>query len=900
LGKFLLFVTFLSCNFIIAEAQKSNQFFVRGILQDSSANPINKGVAALVDKNGIGYAFARVNSESKFTLIASDTLFGKDSLFIKVTSPGYLATTIWVNIPLDSNTYIIKMPQEPKQMPPVIVKSAQRGFTEKPDTTSFPVKDFRSIEDRVIADVIRRIPGLSVEESGIIKFNGKTVSKVYIEGDNLLDGKYMMATNNIPASLVEAVQVIDHEQPIKSLSGYISSDNVALNLQISSKQSIVAVTTAEIGVGNKGNLVDLWNMLLGKKVKLLNKLEANSFGNQISNTGRGEMGAVGQGNTVTSYPVSYLTDNNTTLPSISKKYYYDNKDIGASTNFFKRLKNDYSLRFNISGTSLHNNFSYRFENAFLTPFGNISFLEAQEKSERSKELSLQFLLEKNSRRYYVKNAVRVIVPGYLSSGKINNGSYQFNQSLPARSLIISDEVITVWPAGRNQVVQSRITFDVNRLSEKIVLTPGLHKDVLEETNPLSLLRQLVSTSSFAVNTDNSYKIKKKGMLFSLGAYGGFEHNQLNSSINYELETGSQTIAATDSFLNNIKQDIYRYGLSAELGIVLNRGHISIGLMPGFENNTINDYRLKKRSEINFGMLNPRINIRKSIGKYGELNNYFRNDIKPGTLQTFFSGNILQNYREFVSYKNVPLLITRSNILGINYFYKRPLKMLYFNISLILSRNKENYTRTFLPDKDITIASAVNEPNIIQSALLNGSLSKYLYSLKTNFTLFGNKQISKNNNYIAGIRVPLTTRSTLIGIRWDTKIIKQLSVNGKIDHQYQVQFSEDGNSNKTLERNTSVSRIIAGCKVSLPFNILLSPSYSFQSVSRTSQRAFRIGFWDMSVRYTPVKHRGELEITACNLGNKVLFRDLLLFSNGYSVNEFPLINNRVMLRYYCRF
>ena len=76
------------------------------------------------------------------------------------------------------------------------------------DTLSYLVGAYQQQGDRVIGDVLKRMPGIEVSESGAIKFNGKAIKKFYVEDMDLLQGRYGLATNNINASDVASVQVL--------------------------------------------------------------------------------------------------------------------------------------------------------------------------------------------------------------------------------------------------------------------------------------------------------------------------------------------------------------------------------------------------------------------------------------------------------------------------------------------------------------------------------------------------------------------------------------------------------------------------------------------------------------------------------------------------------------------
>lgn len=100
------------------------------------------------------------------------------------------------------------------------------------DTVSYNVASFTEAQDRTIADVLRKMPGIEVEKSGEIRYNGEAINKFYIEGMDMLDGRYSLATNNIAPQDVASVEVLENHQPIKALRDVLYSDRAALNLRL--------------------------------------------------------------------------------------------------------------------------------------------------------------------------------------------------------------------------------------------------------------------------------------------------------------------------------------------------------------------------------------------------------------------------------------------------------------------------------------------------------------------------------------------------------------------------------------------------------------------------------------------------------------------------------------------
>lgn len=100
------------------------------------------------------------------------------------------------------------------------------------DTVSYNVASFTEAQDRTIADVLRKMPGIEIEKTGEIRYNGEAINKFYIEGMDMLDGRYSLATNNIAPQDVASVEVMENHQPIKALRDVLYSDRAALNLRL--------------------------------------------------------------------------------------------------------------------------------------------------------------------------------------------------------------------------------------------------------------------------------------------------------------------------------------------------------------------------------------------------------------------------------------------------------------------------------------------------------------------------------------------------------------------------------------------------------------------------------------------------------------------------------------------
>ncbi|MDE6533491.1 MAG: TonB-dependent receptor [Muribaculaceae bacterium] len=139
------------------------------------------------------------------------------------------------SIPLDSVAFPLTVQLEPGStlLKEVTVKSDR--IREQGDTITYNVGSFAQQQDRSIGDVLKRMPGINVESSGKIQYQGEDINKFYIEGSDLLGGKYGIATNGISHEDVGAVEVMENHQPMQVLSGISFSDKAAINLKLKNK-----------------------------------------------------------------------------------------------------------------------------------------------------------------------------------------------------------------------------------------------------------------------------------------------------------------------------------------------------------------------------------------------------------------------------------------------------------------------------------------------------------------------------------------------------------------------------------------------------------------------------------------------------------------------------------------
>ena len=105
--------------------------------------------------------------------------------------------------------------------------------TVKGDTIIYNADSFKNGSERKLEDVLKKLPGVEVNDAGEIEIEGKKVEKVMVDGKDFFDGDTKLATKNIPSNAVDKIQVLRNYGDVSQLRGVQDNqDRVALNIKL--------------------------------------------------------------------------------------------------------------------------------------------------------------------------------------------------------------------------------------------------------------------------------------------------------------------------------------------------------------------------------------------------------------------------------------------------------------------------------------------------------------------------------------------------------------------------------------------------------------------------------------------------------------------------------------------
>ncbi len=343
--KEILSLIMLVFSFLSIQAQTT----IEGNVVDAKGKAIEGYVTVSPKSETRILGYAKVNERGYYKLV-----FSSEADSIKVTASGLAIGNVVKYIKNLSQKLDFNVQEKALQLKEVVVKADK--IRQAGDTINYLVDAYQQQSDRTIGDVLKRMPGIEVSESGGIKFNGKEVSSFYVEDMDLLQGRYGLATNNISASAVATVQIEQNHQPIKALFGKALSDNVSLNLKLKNSVKGTLSINSMLGGGvqeaekptigrNPLWKAELVAMFFSKKRQNMTLYKGNNTGEDVSSELTSHYTLLNGSKLYPFCPTNAILPSGSGLP---QRRTFDNSSHIFSVNHLEKLDKDTEMGINIS------------------------------------------------------------------------------------------------------------------------------------------------------------------------------------------------------------------------------------------------------------------------------------------------------------------------------------------------------------------------------------------------------------------------------------------------------------------------------------------------------------------------------------------------------------------------
>lgn len=171
-----------------------------------------------------------------------------DSLLIKISLIDYRTESLYLLPCLQKDTLQIFLVEENTAIESIIVR-AKKDVVILKDTTKFDVESFSDGTEKNMEDLLRKLPGIEVDEKGKIKYFNKTIEKITLEGDDLTGRNYELLSRSMPIRVADKVQVIERFNENKLLKNIANSQAVILNFQVKKEYRNSIFGRMKVGIG---------------------------------------------------------------------------------------------------------------------------------------------------------------------------------------------------------------------------------------------------------------------------------------------------------------------------------------------------------------------------------------------------------------------------------------------------------------------------------------------------------------------------------------------------------------------------------------------------------------------------------------------------------------------------
>ena len=205
---------------------------VKGTLIDSAAKkPIENAVIGLVVRSNptdTSYTFTDTKGQFRFETVPTS------GFSIIIRHLGYWPKAKYVPVnkiekTIDVGSFV--MAQDAKLLSEVVVAVA--AIVVKEDTIEYNAASFKVKEGALVEDLLKKLPGVQVDKDGNVTAQGKAVSRVKVNGKDFFGGDVKTATKELPANIVDKIQVIDDYGDQATVSGIKDGDpDKIINIEI--------------------------------------------------------------------------------------------------------------------------------------------------------------------------------------------------------------------------------------------------------------------------------------------------------------------------------------------------------------------------------------------------------------------------------------------------------------------------------------------------------------------------------------------------------------------------------------------------------------------------------------------------------------------------------------------
>ena len=690
---------------LLLPAIGSGQTTIQGVISDQAGLPV-AGATVVVrqEREGVIQAFALSDSKGIYALKVKE---GADSVWIAVSHLSYavkekkvLVSSMQLDWELEAQSY--KLPEMAVTQPTVY----RRG-----DTLVFDVNRLKKGGDESLEKLLARIPGITIESSGKIRYQDLPISKFYIEGLDLLEGRYTLATRNLNIEAIRDIEILEQHQPIRALDSLVTPPNAAINLRLKSKVTFVGEAKGGGGL-SPGLYLASGNVFGFQKEQQFNALGTlNNTGDQQRENFSGlyEEGVIGQRALVSPtvvYPPFMVAQSNT----------LDNREMTSGLHFLRKSGLYEQLKFQAYVSTDRLQYAGSNERIFRDETTEARFLELLQARKELLVWNGRFIYELNKPLFYLKTTLESESEktGTFVDNEINDNPSLEN--LQQQNWLLNGRLETIVRKGNKAY---RIWSRMNYQDENIqFLLQPLFVNIEPSILPRQLDQAFQATTWKRLHTDTytSFIMRKRKVVGQIkSGIMTRRHTILNDLLEQAMDESRSSLGGL--FVTNARQTTFAPYVDQDFSLQKTKGQFKLNVPLAIHQIGLTDAAVGENSQRGLLVFKPELEyVAKSSGFRSKVTWYkdYNQD------QLFYSGYMLRMNRQF-DQQSFAVNSRNGYQLGLGYMGQNTQSGLYYQGGIRFSSNRQDLISSTVFDSLGQVSVLTSGENIQRSISCNSGI-----------------------------------------------------------------------------------------------------------------------------------------------------------------------------------
>lgn len=194
-----------------------NAFSIKLKLVDSkTSEPVSYATVSVTEKGkteALKYVLSDIDGAAEIVKVK------KGTYVLKAEIMGYLTHSQEIAVDKNLDLGQVKMEEDVKVLDAASISAVGNPIVVKKDTIEYTASSFKTSDNDMLEELLKKLPGVEVEADGSITANGETIKKITIDGKTFFLDDPSLASKNIPAKLIEKVKVVEKKSDQAMFTG---------------------------------------------------------------------------------------------------------------------------------------------------------------------------------------------------------------------------------------------------------------------------------------------------------------------------------------------------------------------------------------------------------------------------------------------------------------------------------------------------------------------------------------------------------------------------------------------------------------------------------------------------------------------------------------------------------